>query len=239
MSLADRLKKMAIKPSASCSTGATAKAAAARPSRQAARSAAAHFSVAVSDCDDEEGPASDDNYSSDPDEVMSPAPAVAKAKSRHPVGGKQVLESEDEEAPAASMDTYEAPTPSPAVARQKARKVGGSPLPVPLALARKAAAKPKAAPKAKFAAGDSRKNGATMVVLDSDSDAAADDVELQPQQQAVVPAADGPSAGSRGQRARRAPAKTYVEISDDDEDAAAVDSDVADDEGDSDFVESD
>jgi hypothetical protein len=70
----DRLKKMAIKPSASGSTGAAAEAAAAaapRPSRQAARSAAAHFSVAGSDCDDDDSPASDDDYSSDPDEVCT------------------------------------------------------------------------------------------------------------------------------------------------------------------------
>jgi len=46
--------------------------------------------------------------------------------------GKQVLESEDDEAPTASMDTYEAPTPSPAVARQVGlcTAPGSTPLPM-------------------------------------------------------------------------------------------------------------
>jgi hypothetical protein len=105
------------------------------------------------------------------------------------------------------------------------------------AAAARAVAKPNAGPKAKLAG---CKKGAAMVVLDSDSDGAADDVDRQPQQQAAAAtAANGPMAG-RSQRARRAPAKTYVEISDDDEDAAADDSDaLADNDGDSDFVESD
>ncbi|WIA35043.1 hypothetical protein OEZ86_003534 [Tetradesmus obliquus] len=303
MSLADRLKKMAIKQSSSgASAGdkaAAPAAAAARPGRQAAR-AAATYSFADSD-EDEDAASSDGGYSSDPDEAMSPAPELLKAKAkpragaaaaaagrgkaaaaaaaplpkpaspsprvafgrtmsssesplvekkaapkRKPRGKKLVDSSDDEQEREAS---YEAPTPSPAVARQKARKVAGSPLPVPAALkaasrapaaaaAAGGAAKGKAAaaakPKAAAAAAGRKKAAATVVIDSSDGEEDAEMQAAAAEVAAAGAAAEGPAAG-RGQRARRAPVKKYVE-SDEESAEGENDSDVV---IDSDFEDDD
>lgn len=114
--------------------------------------------------------------------------------------------------------------------QQKHRKVAGSPLP---ALAFKTAAnapaaaaksKPAAAPKPKSVAAAGKQKSAAVVIDTDDED--------QDMVAAAEPAAvDGPAAG-RGQRARRAPAKTYVEISDDDGGNDADSDVVLDDESD-------
>ncbi|KAF6262252.1 DNA topoisomerase [Scenedesmus sp. NREL 46B-D3] len=238
MSLADRLKKMAIKPSASRGSSgdkAAPAAAAARPGRQAARAAAASYSFAGSD-EDEGAASSDGDCSSDPDEAMSPAPELLKAKAKPRTGAAAAGRSKAAVLPSKpvspsprvafgrSMSSSESPLVEkkaapkrkprglahfaahhwhctipqallilllccilPALfaalpAEQKARKVAGSPLPVPAALLAAsrapaaaaaaaaggakgkaaAAAKPKAA-----AAAAGRKKAAAAVVIDS------------------------------------------------------------------------
>jgi hypothetical protein len=146
---ADRLKKMAIKPSNSggSSGDKAAPAAAARPGRQAARAAAATYSFAESDEDEDadDAASSDGDCSSDPDEVMSPAPELLKAKAKPRTAAAAAGKSKAAAATAAPLPPKPM-SPAPRVAFGRTMSSSESPL-----VEKKAA--PKRKPRGEYCSG--------------------------------------------------------------------------------------